>query len=44
MPARRGSSMPDTSIYYHVAYAIALAIYVLYGVSLWVRRKRLREP
>lgn len=36
--------MPETSAYYHVAYTIALSIYALYAVSLWVRRKRVREP
>ena len=35
--------MPDTSTYYHIAYTVALSIYFLYGVSLWVRKKRLRE-
>ena len=36
--------MPDTSAYYHVAYTIALSIYALYAISLWLRRKRVREP
>jgi hypothetical protein len=36
--------MPDTSGYYHAAYAIALSIYVLYALSLYMRRKRLRDP
>ena len=35
--------MPETSTYYHIAYTVALTIYSLYGISLWVRRKRLRE-
>jgi hypothetical protein len=35
--------MPETSTYYHVAYTLALTIYVLYSLSLWVRRKRLRD-
>lgn len=39
----RGWRMPETSVYYHVAYGIALTIYSLYGISLWVRRKNLRE-
>jgi hypothetical protein len=34
--------MPETSSYYHVAYTVALSIYALYGVSLYLRRKRLR--
>jgi hypothetical protein len=34
--------MPETSGYYHTAYAIAIAIYSLYAVSLYLRRKRLR--
>ena len=40
---RRGCNMPETSTYYHAAYAIALTIYALYSLSLWVRRKNLRE-
>ena len=36
--------MPETSAYYHVAYTIALSIYSLYAISLWVRKKRVREP
>jgi hypothetical protein len=35
--------MPETSIYYHVAYAVALGIYAMYAVSLYFRRKRLRS-
>lgn len=35
--------MPDTSAYYHAAYTIALSIYAAYALSLYVRRKRLRE-
>jgi hypothetical protein len=42
MRMRRGWSMPETSTYYHVAYGIALTIYALYAISLWVRRKNLR--
>jgi hypothetical protein len=34
--------MPETSFYYHLAYAIALGIYAAYGLSLYIRRKRLR--
>jgi hypothetical protein len=34
--------MPETSSYYHVAYTVALGIYALYAISLYVRRKRLR--
>jgi len=34
--------MPDTTFYYHVAYAAALGIYALYALSLYLRRKRLR--
>jgi hypothetical protein len=32
--------MPETSSAYHLAYTIALAIYAVYGVSLYVRLKR----
>ena len=39
----RESSMPETSAYYHAAYAIAIAIYALYGVSLYTRRQRVRN-
>ena len=35
--------MPDTFFYYYLAYAAALGIYALYAVSLYRRRKRLRE-
>jgi hypothetical protein len=37
-----GRNMPETSAYYHVAYTVALSIYALYGISLYLRRKRLR--
>ena len=35
-------TMPETSGYYHVAYTIALGIYALYALSLYIRRNRLR--
>ena len=35
--------MPETSAYYHAAYAIALSIYAGYAVSLYLRRKALRK-
>lgn len=35
--------MPDTSFSYHLAYTIALGIYVAYALSLYIRRKRVRE-
>ena len=41
-PPRR-YHMPETSSYYHVAYTIALGIYALYALSLYVRRKRVRS-
>jgi len=34
--------MPETSSYYHVAYALALGIYAAYALSLYIRRKRVR--
>jgi hypothetical protein len=37
------TTMPDTSTYYHVAYTLALGIYTLYGLSLYVRRRNLRR-
>lgn len=33
--------MPDTSAYYHIAYTLALGIYVAYALSLYLRRKKL---
>ena len=38
----RSITMPETSAYYHVAYTIALGIYAVYAVSLYVRRKKVR--
>jgi hypothetical protein len=35
--------MPENSFYYHLAYVAAIAIYVLYGLSLYLRRSRLRK-
>jgi hypothetical protein len=35
--------MPETSFYYYAAYATAIAIYTVYAVSIYVRRKRLRN-
>ncbi len=39
---QEGNTMPDTSAYYHLAYTIALGIYAAYGLSLYLRRKRVR--
>jgi hypothetical protein len=39
---QQGNTMPETSAYYHLAYTIALGIYAAYGLSLYLRRKRLR--
>jgi hypothetical protein len=41
-PTQNGNTMPDTSAYYHLAYTIALGIYVAYALSLYLRRKRVR--
>ena len=38
----RESTMPETSSFYHLAYTLALGIYIAYAVSLYVRRKRVR--
>jgi hypothetical protein len=38
----RWRTMPDTSAYYHLAYTVALGIYAAYGLSLYLRRKRVR--
>lgn len=34
--------MPDTSLYYHLAYIMALGIYGAYALSLYFRRKGLK--
>jgi len=34
--------MPETSAYYHLAYALALGIYTVYGLTLYLRRKRVQ--
>ena len=36
-------TMPDTSAYYHAAYTVALGIYTLYALSLYVRRSKVRR-
>jgi hypothetical protein len=33
---------PSNAGYYHAAYVAAVAVYVLYGVSIAVRARRLR--
>lgn len=35
--------MADTASYYHAAYIVAAVLYVAYGVSLIVRRRRVRS-
>ena len=43
MQPRPGTTpMPETSAYFHLAYAVALGIYAAYALSLYVRRKRVR--
>ena len=39
----QGAIPPDNAGYYHAAYAAALGIYALYAVSIWRRRRALRE-
>lgn len=34
--------MPETSFYYYVAYTVSLGIYLVYGLSLYMRRNRMR--
>ncbi|HKN67095.1 MAG TPA: hypothetical protein VJW73_12520 [Gemmatimonadaceae bacterium] len=34
---------PDTSAYYHVAYAWAAVLYAGYSAILWARARRLRR-
>ncbi len=31
---------PDNAGYYHAAYVVAAVLYVLYAVSIWLRRRR----
>ncbi len=33
--------MPDNGWYYHAAYVTAMVIYVLYSISLFVRRRKI---
>jgi hypothetical protein len=35
------NSVPDNAFWYHAAYAVAIVTYVLYGVSIWWRRRAL---
>ena len=35
--------MPDNAGYMHAAYAVASAAYALYALSLWRRRRAVRE-
>ncbi len=35
--------MPDTTLYYHIAYAVAAAIYLLYVLGLYRRSRRVRR-
>ena len=35
--------MPDNAGFYHVAYGLALAIYLLYAISLGRRIRRLND-
>jgi hypothetical protein len=39
----QGNAPPDTSSYYHIAYAWAAVLYAGYAVVLWVRARRVRE-
>jgi hypothetical protein len=34
--------MPDNAIYYETAYVVAAVVYVLYGLSIVRRKRRLR--
>lgn len=34
--------MPDNALYYHLAYGVALTVYALYGLSLYLRSRRMR--
>ena len=35
--------MPDNAIYYQLAYAATIVVFVAYGASLWLRARRLDE-
>ena len=35
--------MPENAGYYHAAYIVAGTIYTLYTISLWRRRRALRD-
>ena len=35
--------MPDNAIYYQLAYAATIVVYGAYGLSLWLRARRLDE-
>ncbi len=35
--------MPDNAFYYHAAYLAGIVIYLGYGMSLYIRRSRLRK-
>lgn len=36
--------MPDNAKFYYLAYGVALSIYALYALSLYLRGRRLRPP
>lgn len=40
----REGRMPDNAIYYHLAYIVAIAVYVLYAISIRRRINRLSGP
>lgn len=35
--------IPDNAGYYHAAYAVAVVLYGVYAVSIWVRRRAVRR-
>lgn len=35
--------IPNNAGYYHAAYIVVAVAHVAYAVSIWVRRRRLRE-
>ena len=39
----RPPPMPDNASYYHIAYGVAVIIYSMYALSLYVRRSRFRK-
>lgn len=35
--------IPNNAQYYHIAYAVVVVLYGVYALTIWVRRKKVRE-